>query len=75
MSPYEQMRDRIAEDKTGDGFVYEMFRDELNKRGFAVTGNLNETLAALGITYEEIRAKRPLQHGLAKALREYRNQG
>lgn len=60
----------IVGDKTGDGFIYQMFLCELAKHEYGYTGELSETLGALGYTLEEIQADRRLVHGLEKARRE-----
>lgn len=74
----EEMMDRfekeleatIAADKTGDGFIYEMFLSELNNYEYGYTGELNETLDALDLTMEDIQADIRLSCGLEKAMRE-----
>ena len=60
----------IAADKTGDGFIYEMFLSELQNHEYGYTGDLDETLAALDCTMEDIRADIRLSRGLEKAMRE-----
>lgn len=60
----------IAEDKTGDGFIYEMFLYELNNHEFGYTGDTEDTLGALGYTVDEVMNNPQLKHGLEKAAGE-----
>lgn len=62
-----ELEEAIAGDKTGDGFIYEMFLYELANHEYGCTGDLCETLDALGYTPESIRADNRLVHGLEKA--------
>ena len=57
----------IAEDKDGSGFIFDMFRYELSNHEYSYTGDLGETLDALGFTLEEINARPPLLNGLHMA--------
>ena len=65
-----ELQSAIAGDKTGDGFIYEMFLYELNNHEYGYTGDLSETLDALGYAPEDIRADPRLSHGLEKARLE-----
>lgn len=60
----------IEEDKTGEGFIYEMFLYELDNHEYGYTGDLDDTLDALGYTFEEIAANAKLFRGLEKARKE-----
>ena len=72
MERHERERnDAIAADSTGDGYIYDMFRSELANHEYGYTGELDDTLAALGLTLDEINADERLSHGLRKALRDY----
>lgn len=66
----EEKAAAIAEDVTGDGFIYEMFLTELNNHEYSYTGDISETLEALGITAEEVNSNKALQNGLKKAVKE-----
>ena len=59
----------IAEDLTGEGYIYEMFYYELNNHEFSYTGDISETLDALGLTAEEVNSNKALQNGLKKAIK------
>lgn len=60
----------IAEDITGDGFIYEMFLTELNNHEYSYTGDIMETLDALGITPADLDKSEALRNGLKKAVKE-----
>ena len=61
----------IADDTTGDGFIFDMFLYELGNHEYCITHDLEETLEALGLTIEEINADSRLLHGLNKAIKVY----
>ena len=69
---HNETQEAIKNDKTGDGFVYQMFAYELDNHEYSVTYDLEETLDALGYTIEDIKNDRKLSHGLKKALKRYR---
>ena len=46
----KEMQDAIAADKTGDGFVYEMFLYELANHEYCITCDYEETFDALSLT-------------------------
>lgn len=68
----EERQKAIAEDKTGDGFIYEMFLYELDSHEYSCTCDMNDTLAVLGYTCAEINQNKCLLHGLYKAEAEIR---
>lgn len=57
----------IAGDKTGDGFICDMFRAELDNHECSYTMDLSDTLDALGYTAEAINADKRLLRGLERA--------
>lgn len=59
----------IQADKDGAGFIYQMFRHELSNHEYSYTGDLAETLDALGFTVEEINASPALLNGLHLAAK------
>lgn len=61
----------IAADKTGDGFIYDMFYYELANHEYCITYEYNETFDALGLTEEQVKADKRLLHGLNKAEKAY----
>lgn len=66
----EEMAAAIAADKTGDGFIYGMFLYELRNHEYGYTGDVEETLNALGYTYDDLQADERLMRGLEKAKEE-----
>lgn len=62
-----EMAAAIAEDKTGDGFIYQMFLAELNDHEYGYTGDPEDTLYALGYTWEQVQADKRLLRGFEKA--------
>ena len=65
-----ELQSAIADDATGDGFIYEMFLYELENYEYTCTRDLSETLDALDYTLDDIRANPRLNHGLEKARME-----
>lgn len=61
----------IAADKTGDGFIYDMFYYELANHEYCITYEYDETFDALGLTAEQVNADKRLLHGLNKAEKAY----
>ncbi len=62
-----EMSGAIAADETGEGFVFEMFDYELANHEYCITGDVSDTLEALGLTREKVNTDPRLKHGLAKA--------
>ena len=46
----KEMQDAIAADKTGDGFIYEMFLYELANHEYCITYDYEDTFDALSLT-------------------------
>ncbi len=65
-----ELQEAIAGDKTGEGFIYEMFLYELNNHEFGYTGDTEETLDALGYTAGEVLGDPRLKRGIEKAVTE-----
>jgi hypothetical protein len=65
----KEMDSAIAEDLTGDGFIYEMFNYELSNHEYVITGDTEDTINALGLTIEEIQQDKRLLHALKKACK------
>ncbi len=60
----------IAEDKTGENFIYEMFLYELDDHEYGYTRDTEDTLDALGYTAAEVIGNPRLKCGLEKAIAE-----
>lgn len=67
MRHHREKRAAIKADHAGDGFIFQMFRDELNNHEYNWTGDVSDTLEALGLTLEEIESNPALLTGFNKA--------
>lgn len=67
MRHHREKRAAIKADHAGDGFIFQMFRDELNNHEYNWTGDVSDTLEALGLTLEEIESNPALLAGFNKA--------
>lgn len=65
-----EMEEAIAGDKSGDGFIYEMFLYELNNHEYGYTYDASDTLRSLGLTLKQIEANPAMKHGWEKAKKE-----
>ena len=65
-----ELQAAIAEDKTGEGFIYEMFLCELDNHEYGYTMDTEETLDTLGYTADEVLADQRLKRGIEKAVTE-----
>ena len=65
-----EMEAAIAEDKTGEGFIYEMFLYELENHEYGYTRDTEDTLDALGYTAEDVIGDPRLKRGIEKAVTE-----
>lgn len=66
-----EMREAIAADKDGTGFIKDMFRYELANHEYCITFDLEPTLDALGLTADEVNDSPALLNGLRLAKRDY----
>ena len=67
----KEREDAIAADKTGKGYIYDMFLYELANHEYCITYDYEETFDALGLTLEKVNADQRLIRGLQKALKDY----
>lgn len=65
-----EMQVAIAADPDGSGFVKDMFLYELDNHEYSYTGDLEDTLNALGYTEEEVISNPVLRKGLHIAMQE-----
>ncbi len=63
-----EMSEAIAADKTGEGFVADMFYEELLNHEYGYTREFDETLDALGFTARQVVDTPNLKRGLEKAV-------
>lgn len=61
----------IAADQDGTGFIKDMFLAELANHEYCYTGDLTETLEAVNMTAEQVKADPALLNGLKLALQSY----
>ena len=66
-----EMQEAIAEDTTGEGFIFDMFFYELANHEYCITYDYEDTLGSLGLTSEEIRDNTALSAGLKLATKKY----
>lgn len=66
----EELAAAIEADKTGEGFIYQMFLQELNDHEFGYTRDTEDTLDALGYTAEQVVNDPRLKCGIEKAVTE-----
>ena len=69
-----ELQEAIAADKTGDGFIYDMFYTELANHEYSYTGDVTDAVNACGLTVEQINANPALIHGLKRAADEQRDE-
>lgn len=60
----------IEKDKTGAGYIKDMFISELENHEYSYTRDISSTLDALELTYEDIRNNPTLKKGLDLAINE-----
>lgn len=65
-----ELQAAIAEDATGEGFIYEMFLCELDNHEYGYTRDTEDTLDALGYTADEVLGDPRLKRGIEKAVTE-----
>ena len=63
-----ELREAIDGDKTGEGFIYEMFLYELDNHEYGYTRDTEDTLDALGYTADEVLGDPRLKRGIEKAV-------
>lgn len=59
----------IEADRTGCGFIYEMFLAELAAHEYGYTGEYDDALESLGYTWAQVQADERLLRGLEKAAK------
>ena len=65
-----ERQEAIAGDKTGEGYIYEMFDYELGNREYCITYDIMPTLDALGLTVEEVNADERMTAAIKRATNE-----
>lgn len=67
----KRMKEAIASDPTGEGFIKDMFLYELANHEYCITYDLRDTLEALDLTINEVMEDPRLKLGLELARNEY----
>lgn len=70
-----ERQEALAADPTGDGYIYDMFLYELRNHEYGYTGDAEDTLDALDITWEQLEADARLKHGFQKAKKTIWEEG
>ena len=70
----KEMKETIDSDLDGTGFIQDMFLYELANHEYCITYDLEPTLAALGLTEEEVANDPRLLNGLKLAKKKYLEQ-
>ena len=63
----DERQKSIDGDTTGDGYIFDMFFYELCNHEYGYSGELSDTLDALGLSIDEINASPKLKYALNKA--------
>jgi hypothetical protein len=66
----KEHNDLIKADKTGEGYIKDMFVSELENHEYGYTYELDDTLETLELTREQIAKSPTLSHGLELARKE-----
>ena len=66
----EEKKQAIKDDKTGEGFIKDMFYRELNNHEYSYTRELDDTLDTLDLTIEDITNNENIKNGLLLAIQE-----
>lgn len=64
----QEREDAITADITGEGYIYQMFYQELVSHEYGYTGDTEATLDALGYTAQEVISNPRLKRGIEKAV-------
>lgn len=62
-----ERKEQVNNDIDSTGYIFDMFKYELNNHEYCYTGDLQDTLDCLGYTREEIKADTKLLKGLELA--------
>ena len=67
----QEREEAIAADKDGTGYLFQMVQYELRNHEYCITYDVEESLAALGYTYEQVEASPVLKAALKNAICAY----
>jgi len=63
----EEFQNAIDADTTGEGFIFQMFDNELSNHEYCYTFDVTDALRSCGLTEQEVKASPALLHGLKLA--------
>lgn len=66
----EEFESLIEADKSGEGFIEDMFEYELNNHEYSYTDDISDALHALGISVERLNSDKRLMRGLKIAMKK-----
>lgn len=64
----KEREEAIAADKTGEGFIFDMFNTELANHEYCITLDPTDALDALGLTIEEVNRDERMKNALKEAM-------
>lgn len=67
-----ERKEAIEADKTGEGYIYDMFDYELGNHEYCITYDIEDALNALGLTVEEVENNPLFTKALNKACKAQR---
>lgn len=65
----KEMEEAVEADKTGEGFIFDMFNYELANHEYGYTHEVEDALNALGLTVEDVNGDARMRKALAKAVK------
>ena len=68
----KEVKDAIAADKDGTGYIFDMFEYELANHEYCITWDLDDTLSALGLTMDQVNSDPRMVKALRRAHKETR---
>lgn len=68
----KELKAAVEADKTGDGFIKDMFLYELRNHEYTYTCEVEETVESCGFTMEQVENDERLLHGLEAAAKQLR---
>ena len=63
-----EMQAAIEADKTGAGFIFDMFNYELANHEYVITRDVSDALRSVGLSIDDVRANENLKRGLKLAI-------
>lgn len=67
----KELKEAIEADQTGEGFIYQMFYEEMANHEFGYTGDPEDTLNACGYTYKQVAEDQRISAGWKMAEQKF----